>query len=95
MVKMLEDMEAMKYAISEKEELKKIAEMERSSQWLESIRDEIKEKYVGKFIAVKDKKIVANDKNFQRLIKTLEASGEDLKSIFIEFVPSKDLMLIL
>ena len=45
-----------------------------------------KEKYNNKFIAIKDKKIIAVESNIKKLIKDLKEKGENLSEIVIEFI---------
>jgi len=81
--------------LNEEQELKMLEKMEQESKWFNSIYSEIKEKFKNKYIATKDKKILVVDEDFDKLIGKLEKSGEDSRLINIQFIPSKDLMLIL
>ncbi len=78
-----------------KEELKILEEFEKDSKWLADNYGKVKEKYVNKFIAVKNKQVIDNDDDFHKLIKRLRDKGEDLRRVVIEFVPPEDVVLVL
>lgn len=84
-----------KMEMSEKEEIDAIMRMERDSEWLESVYNEIREKFVDKFIAVKNRQIIGNNSNLQDLLRDLRSNNEDPNSTLIQFIPSQDFMLIL
>ena len=77
------------------EELKLLEKFQQDNRWLAENYHWLREKYVNEFIAVKDKKVIDHDANFNKLIERLEEKGEDLGRIVIEFMPPEDLILIL
>ncbi len=81
--------------LNEKQELKILEEMDRESKWLNSVYNEIKKKFTNKYIAIKDEEIILASKDFDELIAKLGEKGEDPRFINVQFIPSKDIMLIL
>jgi ribosome biogenesis SPOUT family RNA methylase Rps3 len=74
---------------------KLISKMEEDSKWLALNYDKIKNKFMNRFIAVKNKKIIANNDNLGELFANLRSKDINPSFTLIEFVPEKDLMLIL
>lgn len=77
------------------EELKLLEKFQQDNRWLAENYHQLRKKYLNKFIAVKDKKVIDYDTDFNKLIERLEKKGEDLGRIVIEFMPPEDLILIL
>jgi len=68
---------------------------EENLKWFQSNSIEIREKFTGKFIAIKDKKIVASANNPEKLMSVLKEKGIDDSEVLIEAVTSKDEIIIL
>ncbi|OGI12298.1 hypothetical protein A3K64_03170 [Candidatus Micrarchaeota archaeon RBG_16_36_9] len=77
------------------QELEMINEMEQDNKWLESHSEEIRKKYENKFIAIKNKSIIAFSPTLDGIIKELEEKGEKPSLVSIEFVHKKDFRIIL
>lgn len=81
--------------MTEIEELKCLSELNKNSEWIASRYEEIREVYAGKFIAVKDLSVIENDENVNDLLNRLYARDENIDCIAVEFVPPRNLMIIL
>lgn len=79
----------------ETEELKCLSELNKNSKWISSVYEEIRKKYAGKFIAVKNSSVIDSDDNVGELLSRLHMTGENLDCITVEFVPPHGLLLIL
>jgi len=78
------------------QELQLLKEFENDSKWFHENIDKLREEnFIGKFVAIKDAKPIASDKNIDLVIKSLEENGEDPSFIFIEFVHPKGFTLLL
>lgn len=77
------------------QELEIITKAQEDNNWLNSHFDEIQEKYEKKFIAVKDKKIIAEGSNFFKVLETLKNKKEDPALVTIEFIHEKGVTVIL
>lgn len=79
------------------EEIKILKKFEEDSQWMAKHYGELQEKYAGKFIAIINKKIIDIDENIENLINKLKEklSEEEISRVLIEYIPPKDLILIL
>jgi len=77
------------------QELEMINEMEQDNKWLVSNYEEIRRKYENKFIAIKDKNIIASNPTLEGIIKDLKEKGENPSFVLIEFIHKKDFKIIL
>mgnify|MGYP001614614084 CR=1 FL=1 len=78
------------------QELQILKDFERSSQWFyEHIVRIRKQGFTGKFVAVKEGKVISSNKDINSLIKSLEEMGENPSYVFIEFVHPEGFTLIL
>jgi len=79
------------------EELKFMKEFEEDSHWMAKHFKELQEKYAGKFVAIINKKIVGVDENAEHLVNSLKdkLSDDELSRTIIEYIPPKNLILIL
>ena len=79
------------------EELKILKEFEEDSHWMAKHFKELQEKYAGKFVAIINKKLIDVDENAENLINKLKnkLSDEELSRTIIEYIPPKNLILIL
>jgi len=66
-----------------------------NGNWLDLNYEEIRRKYPNKFIAIKNKRIIAESDDIDKLIKKLISMKEDLNKVLIEFIPGKDTEFIL
>lgn len=70
---------------------------QKSMDWMYRHWKDIQECHAGKFIAIKDEKIIAEDKNRVQLENQLknDYSKKDAEEIFIEYVNPKGYVFIL
>lgn len=77
------------------QELELITRAQEDNEWLNSHFDEIQQKYEKKFIAIKDKRIIAEDSNFFKVLETLKNKKEDPALVLIEFIHERGVTVIL
>ncbi|RLI24140.1 hypothetical protein DRO58_07775 [Candidatus Bathyarchaeota archaeon] len=77
------------------ETIRLIRVFEENEEWFSEHLDELREKYEGLFVAVKDRKVIAVSRSLDELISKLENMGEDPDRIYIAPVPAKDAAFIL
>ena len=78
------------------QELQILENFEKDSEWFHNNINELRKKgLTGKFVAIKNKKIVSSDKNTDSLIDSLEKKGVNPSYLFIEFVYPEGFTLIL
>ena len=68
---------------------------DRDVAWLSSHYEEIREKYEGKLIAVKNGKVILSADNIEELIRGLEEMNEDPALVLVSGVPSEEISFIL
>ena len=79
-----------------KQELQMLEDFEKDSEWFYKNTEKLrKEGYIGKFVAIKNSKPIASDKNIDKVIKELDEQGENPSFIFIEFVHPEGYILLL
>lgn len=80
----------------EGQEMKLLESFKKDSEWFHKNIDELRKRgFTGKFVAVKDEKPIASDKNIDIVIKTLEGKGQNPSFLFIEFVYPEGYTLLL
>lgn len=80
----------------QEQEAKLLQRFEKDSGWFHKNIDVLrKEGFEEKFVAIKEGKPVASDKNLDIVIKAVEAKGENPAYIFIEFVHPRGFTLLL
>ena len=72
-----------------------ITNYENDIKWFKSHADEIRKEFKNKFVAIKDSKILDSDADVDILIKKLNKKGTDPSFVLIEFMPEKEMKLIL
>ena len=71
-------------------------EFEEDSKWFyENIDLFRKRKLTGKFIAIKNKEVIAADDNFRTVVSSIEEKGENPAYIVIEFVYPEGTVILL
>lgn len=63
--------------------------------WFQQNLKKLLLEYEGHFIAIKDQKIVASANNVDFLIKKLDSEGIDSSEVLIEYLPPKNVIVIL
>ena len=78
------------------EQEQQIQTFEEGSKWFYGNMEKLRDMgYTEKFVAIKDSKAIASDKNIDIVIRKLEKQGEDPSFIFIEFVHPEGYVLLL
>jgi len=72
-----------------------LKKFEENAKWVDENILEIQEKYEGKTIVVKDRKIIMVKASLDEALKELESKGEDIGSVYIETIPKKAIAFIL
>ncbi len=63
-------------------------------QWFVKHYDELKEKYKGKYIAIDDGKVIAENSDRVQLIDYLSKQFNDIRAILIQYIKEKDYLTI-
>ena len=78
------------------QELVLLKRFEKDNEWFHKNTEKLQgEGFVGKFVAIKDSRLIASDKNVDVLIREIEKKGENPAFIVIEFVYPQGYTLIL
>lgn len=73
-----------------------LQEFEEDSKWFYENVDNLREKNLsGKFVAIKNKKILASDKEISIVIKMVESQGENPAYVAIEFIYPEGTVVLL
>ena len=70
-------------------------ESEENLEWFQSNFSEIGKKFLNRFIAIKDKEIVADSDNLDNLLKLLKERKIDDSETLIEAITSKKSIVVL
>jgi len=62
--------------------------------WYQENKEALRERFVGKYIAILGKEVVGFDEDLDHLRESLGEKGLDLDSILIEFMNPKDMLMI-
>ncbi|RLF64448.1 MAG: hypothetical protein DRN31_00155 [Thermoplasmata archaeon] len=83
--------------MEEHEELALLEKFQEDSQWMAKKYKELQEKYEGKFVAIIDKEVVGVNEDVENLIKEIKdkLNEDELGRAIMEYIPPKDLILIL
>ncbi|MDN5847608.1 MAG: DUF5678 domain-containing protein [Candidatus Nitrosocosmicus sp.] len=68
-----------------KSDLDKLERLAKNFEWFHSHYDMLKKEYDHQYVAIQDRQILANDAEFERLVKRLNIRNYD-ESIAIDFV---------
>ncbi len=77
-----------------KANLELLQEAEGNLEWFQENFERIKEQFEKQIIAVKDKKVIANARNIEELLKILEEKEIDQSEVLIENIPAKNEIVI-
>jgi hypothetical protein len=78
-----------------KSELQELIQVQNDTKYLIKFYDKLKSQYENQYVAIKDGKIIANNKTIDGILKYLEAKKIDSAKVLIEFLTPKDMLLIL
>ena len=68
---------------------------EKDTLWLHSNLDKLRPRFENKFVAIKDKDIIASNERIEEVINQLQKKNINPAQIVIEFVHKKGVQLIL
>ncbi len=68
-----------------KSDLDKLERLVKNFEWFHFHHESLKEGYESQYVAIKNRKLLDNDNDLERLVKRLDIKNYD-KSIAIEFV---------
>ena len=72
-----------------------LEKFESNGMWLNEHYDEIYRKYRNEFVAVKDRRIIAHNSDFEALLKELKAMKIDLREVLVEYISEKGYEIIM
>jgi len=72
-----------------------ISNVEADIEWFTDHYEEIAQSREGKYIAIKDRKIVAEADNFDELLHILKRSKIDFSSVFVDSIAPRSFACIL
>ena len=75
--------------MTEQELIKEFDELEIDSRFISNNSSEFSQKYARKFVAIKDKKIIAVGDNFENVLNEIKEKGIDASRVLIEYIPDK------
>ena len=73
----------------EQELIQEFNELEVDSNFISEKSLEFSQKYARKFVAIKDKKIIAIGDNFENVLNDIKKKGIDPSRVLIEYIPDK------
>jgi len=82
-------------SLSDSEILEKLKIAEEDSKWFSEKYDDLRRKFEGKVVAVKNKKIIGDAESVEELLNMVQKKGEDTAYMLIETIPAKDVSFIL
>jgi len=72
-----------------------LEKFEIDSKWFYKNIDLLREKnFTGKFVAIKNREVIASDNNVNNIVKSVEASGVNPSYIVIEFIYPKEAVVL-
>jgi len=72
-----------------------IIQFEEYGEWLESVFDEVQDKYANTFVAVKNKSIIATAEKLDSLLELLERMDVSPDEVLVQFIHGKEFTYIL
>lgn len=68
--------------------------LENGSNFISKNIRELEQIYQNKFIAVYDNKLIAVESDFNKLKEEIESKKIDMRTVLIEFIPSKNCIIL-
>jgi len=81
--------------LTDTEILEKLKIAEEDSKWFSEKYDDLRQKFEGKVVAVKNKNIIGDAESVEELLDMVQKKGEDTAYLLIETIPAKDVSFIL
>lgn len=81
--------------MSEQQQLmQEFKRIDKDNNWLQKNFNKIQTKYGGKFIAIKDGKIIASETSIESLIAVLKGAKQNPDLLLVEFITPKGITII-
>lgn len=77
------------------QEFKLLVDMDNDAKWLHMNFEKIREKFENKFIAIKNRNVIAEGNEFEDVIKKLKKKKENPATVLIKFIHKKGTTIIL
>ncbi len=74
--------------------LKELEGLEVDSNFISEKSLELSQKYARKFVAIKDRRIIAIGNNFEILIEEVKQKGFNPAQVLIQYIPAKDEIIL-
>lgn len=78
-----------------KSDFQMLLNAQKDVQYLKKSHDSLKKNYENQYVAIKDGKVVAHNKNIDAILKLLKNKKINPSSVLIEFLHPTDMVLIL
>ncbi|MCD6248128.1 MAG: hypothetical protein J7J17_01560 [Hadesarchaea archaeon] len=75
--------------------LELLKNLEESNKWVSENYDNLRKKFEGKVLAIKNKEVVHEAETVESLLDELKKRGEDPAFLLMETIPSRDVSFIL
>ena len=75
--------------------LQSLEKFEKDSKWFSENYDELKKKYKGKFVLIKNSRVVASGNSMGDIKQKAEKEGIDLSESLVEFISSVETAIII
>ncbi len=80
--------------MTEQQIITEFREFEADSNFISEKSLEFSQKYARKFVAIKDRQIVAVGDNFETLIEEVKQRGFNPAQVLIQYIPAKDEIIL-
>lgn len=80
--------------MTEEIEIQLIKKMKKNDTAIRSSINEMRARYANQYVAVDDGKVLLHDASRENLIKLLEKSKKDLRTVLIEYIPEKGTVVL-
>ncbi|RLF53439.1 MAG: hypothetical protein DRN24_00935 [Thermoplasmata archaeon] len=78
-----------------KSELQQLQEIRKDNEFLKESYDMLRRKYSNQYIAIKNRNIIAHDRDIKKVMKLVSEKNINPADVLIEFLHPKDMILIL
>jgi hypothetical protein len=82
-------------SLSDSEILEKLKIAEEDSKWFSEKYDDLRQKFEGRVVAVKNKDVIGDAESVEELVEATKKKGEDAAFLLIETIPHRDVSFIL
>jgi hypothetical protein len=75
--------------------VKSLEKFEKDLKWFSEKYDELKSKYKGKFVLIRDSRVAVSGSNMDEIKQKAEKESIDLSKSVVEFIPSVETTIII